>query len=258
MKNSFIPINNDIDKAIAFAPSLDKAFRDRNSIKQKEHYIETLDVIENLQNQGWNIVGVCEQRGKNRKIASNFIKLEHSDFRMFNKRNVEGTANLYVSNSCNGSKPLNLDFGMHRLVCSNGLVRRTSFIEHKLNHNQKTLSRIPMVLANVNKAAEQVLTEFNKFKEVELTEAQINEIARKAARLRFDNNDVDVKQLLTIHRNEDQGNDLWSVFNRVQENLIKPGMLIDRNGRLISGIDNVKQNIQLNQDLFSLVETYAF
>jgi hypothetical protein len=31
--------------------------------------------------------------------------------------------------------------------------------------------------------------------------------------------DVNVDDLLTVNRIEDEGNDLWTVFNRIQENL---------------------------------------
>ena len=85
MKNSFIPVNNNINKAIAFAPSLTKEFRDKNRIVQKPHYIETLDIIEGLQDQGWQIQGVCEQREKSRKVSNHFVKLEHPDFIISNK-----------------------------------------------------------------------------------------------------------------------------------------------------------------------------
>ena len=76
MKNSFIPVNNNIDKTIAFAPSLDQKFIKSNDIKQTPIYIPTIGVIENLQNQGWKINGVCEQRSKNRKISNHYVKLE--------------------------------------------------------------------------------------------------------------------------------------------------------------------------------------
>jgi len=36
---------------------------------------------------------------------------------------------------------------------------------------------------------------------------------------------IDINQMLQIRRAEDAGNDLWSVFNRVQENLLQGGIL---------------------------------
>jgi hypothetical protein len=79
-------------------------------------------------------------------------------------------------------------------------------------------------------------------------------LASNAARLRFEDNTVDVTQLLRSHRAEDEGNDLWSIYNRIQENLTKSNLLVDRDGKLISGTSSVQNDIKINQDLFELVE----
>ena len=34
------------------------------------------------------------------------------------------------------------------------------------------------------------------------------------------------EELIKINRREDKGNDLWTVFNRVQENMLKGGTII--------------------------------
>jgi hypothetical protein len=51
-------------------------------------------------------------------------------------------------------------------------------------------------------------------------------------------------QLLKVNRVEDEGNDLWAVFNRIQENLT-------------ADVRNFKTDIKLNQQLFSLADQYA-
>jgi len=258
MKNHYIPVNNNIDKAIAFAQSLDQKFIKNNKIAQTPIYLETIDVLKNLQGQGWLINGVCEERSRNRKISSHYVKLEHPDFTIrTNKNTTEGIANLYISNSCSGKKPMNLDFGIHRLVCSNGLVRRDSFIEFNFKHNRTSMERIPMALQNINKNINKSLKEFEKLKSKELTPQQIDELATNAALLRFERNTVDYHQLLRSYRIEDEGNNLWNVYNRIQENLTKPNLLIDNDGNQIQGISNVREDIRINQDLFELVELYA-
>jgi hypothetical protein len=81
MKYKFIPVDNNINKAVAFANTLDSNnIKNVQRIKQKPFYIPTLEVLEMLQNDGWLIKGVAEQRGKNRKITSNYVQLHHPDF----------------------------------------------------------------------------------------------------------------------------------------------------------------------------------
>ena len=67
--------------------------------------------------------------------------------------------------------------------------------------------------------------------------------------------------MLTIRRREDTGNDLWSVFNRVQENTVRGGLRFrnEETGRRnrtreVKGID---QNIRLNRALWELAEKMA-
>ena len=254
MKNKFIPVNNNIDKTIAFAPSLDQKFIKSSDIKQTPTYIQTIDVVKNLQDQGWKINGVCEQRGRNRKIQNHYVKLEHPDFTIQHKGKTEGLANIYVTNGCSGKSPLNLDLGMYRLVCSNGLIRKDSYMERSFRHNETSLRRIPIALQDINKHAQRILTEFNKLKHKELTPQEAMALASNAAKLRFEDNTVDVTQLLRSHRAEDEGNDLWSIYNRIQENLTKSNLLVDRDGKLISGTSSVQNDIKINQDLFELVE----
>jgi hypothetical protein len=73
----------------------------------------------------------------------------------------------------------------------------------------------------------------------------IKKFAIDAARLRFDDlTDVNIDELFKANRIEDEGNDLWTVFNRIQENLT-------------ADVTNFNTDIILNQKLFSLADQYA-
>jgi hypothetical protein len=73
----------------------------------------------------------------------------------------------------------------------------------------------------------------------------MRKLAGAAASLRYTNLDeINIDDLFTINRVEDESNDLWTVFNRIQENLTHD-------------ISNMKEDIRLNQRLFALAETFA-
>jgi hypothetical protein len=79
--------------------------------------------------------------------------------------------------------------------------------------------------------------------------------------LRFDteNKIFNVEDFLTPTRKEDNKNDLWSVFNLVQEKLVH-GMVDYRNGsktRKARSIKNFQQDIKLNSELYKLAFEYA-
>ena len=98
----------------------------------------------------------------------------------------------------------------------------------------------------------------NKFgKDIEITSPQAVQIANNAMDLRFGpNNGIDSIQLLNIHRQEDKGNDLWTVYNRIQENITQPNMIVNQNGTLLSGINGYQDTI-LNKQLFKLIQDHV-
>jgi hypothetical protein len=248
MKNKFIQVDNDLNKAIAFANTLDNNnIRNVQRIKQKEFYIPTLDVVTKLQDEGWQISGVAEQRSKNRKISNNYVQMLHPDFALKNNKGKdEAFTSITISNSCNGSKPLQMSLGMFRQVCSNGLVR---FDQHAETENIKHIAinarDLDRFIAPMNSKVNKLLAEVNEMKHRGLSAEEIRKLAHEAASLRYnDLEDINVNDLLTVNRIEDESNDLWTVFNRIQENLTHD-------------IRNMNEDIRLNQQLFSLANQYA-
>jgi hypothetical protein len=247
MRYKFIPVDNNIDKAIAFANTLDSNnIKNVQRIKQTPFYIDTLDVIQQLQNEGWILKGVAEQRGKNRKISSNYAQLHHPDFSVLNnKGKTEALASITVSNSCNGNQPLEMNLGAFRLVCSNGAVRFDKAAESKIKHTEINYKQLPQLITNLNNKALILADEINNMKLKQLSTDDIRKFAFNAARLRFDDmSEVNIEDIIRVNRIEDEGNDVWTVFNRIQESLT-------------ADISNFNQDIRVNQQLFSLAEQYA-
>ncbi len=245
MKMKFIPINNDINKAIAFANTLDNNFVIKNQlINQKPFYIPTLDVINQLKGEGWIINGVSEERNrKTRKITDNFVQLINPNFPMNFKFNGEREAlvSLTISNSTNGNKPLQMNMGTFRETCSNGAIAKQDVGEYNIKHDECGIYNLQKIISNLNKNCSILLNEFNLLKEKKMDKEMIKTFAKKAAKLRFiEDKDINLDEILKIHRREDEGNDAWSVFNRVQENLSH-------------NIRNIKEDISFNKQLMELV-----
>jgi len=51
-------------------------------------------------------------------------------------------------------------------------------------------------------------------------------------------------------RVEDTDNDVWTVFNRIQENLTQSNRLYNRDGSKISGVSSVNEDTRINKALF--------
>jgi len=248
MKNKFIPVDNNINKAIAFSNTLDNNnILNVQRIKQKEFYIPTLDVVTKLQNEGWQLSGVAEQRGRNRKISNNYVQLQHPDFAIQNNKGKdEAFTSITLSNSCNGNQPLQMSLGMFRQVCTNGLVAFDQHAEHeKIKHTEINYQDLDRFVTSMNGKANNLLTEVNKMKHKGLSIEDMKKLAIEAASLRYDDLSlINIDDLFAVNRVEDESNDLWTVFNRIQENLTHD-------------ITNMKEDIKLNQQLFALAESFA-
>ena len=250
MKYKFIPVDNNINKAVAFANTLDSNnIKNVQRIKQKPFYIPTAEVIGMLQNDGWLLKGVAEQRGNNRKISSNYVQMHHPDFSLTNKQGkTEAISSLTISNSCNGNKPLTMNLGIYRQVCSNGAI---AFDQHgeqtQIKHTEINARDLQKFIQLVNNKTDKVLESFGILQNKNMTVEQAREFAFKAAKLRYSEDDITeltINDLLSVNRIEDESNDLWTVFNRIQENLT-------------ADVSNFNIDIMLNKQLSSLADTFA-
>jgi len=135
--------------------------------------------------------------------------------------------------------------GMIRQICTNGLVGWDKVFTGKINHNKSkdfNYDLIGQYMKSINLASGKMINEAEKLKSKILTPDEINELAYRASLLRYTPTEkFHFTKLLNVRRNEDQGNDLWVVYNRIQENLTKD-------------ITNNKVDIQMNKRLFNLVE----
>ena len=248
MRNKFIQVDNDLNKAIAFANTLDNNnIINVQKIKQKEFYIPTLDLVTKLQDEGWQLKGVAEHRSKNRKISNNYIQMQHPDFAVQNKQGKnEAFTSITLSNSSNGAQPLQMSLGMYRQVCSNGMVTFDQHAESQnIKHTEINYRDLDRFVSSMNSKANKLITEVNEMKHRGLSIEDIRKLAVEAASLRYtDLEDINIDDLFAVNRVEDESDDLWTVFNRIQENLTHD-------------ITNMKEDIKLNQQLFKLVETFA-
>jgi hypothetical protein len=245
MLYKFIPVNNDLNKAKAFANTLDPNYISKvQRIKQKEFYIPTIDAVQKLQKEGWMINGVDEQRNKKtRKITHNYVQMTHPDFAVKNSKGKdEAYSSITIKNSCSGDQPLQMSLGAFRMVCSNGLVR---FDEHaeseKIKHIEVNYRDLDRFVHSLNNKAQDVIAQLNTWKEKDMTFEQMRDLAYNAAKLRFNETDEDFNPdaLLRVNRVEDEGNDVWTVFNRIQENLTHD-------------VKDKQTDIWLNQQLYDL------
>lgn len=234
-------------------------FGEDKHISRSDRYtwIPTITVLENLQREGFEPFFACQTRVRNPE------RREHTKHMLRLRRSGQVTGQqvpeIILLNSHDGSSSYQMLPGLFRAVCANGLVCGHSFGEVKVPHRGN-------VVEKVIEGAYEVLGVFDRIEEKReamqsllLPPPAQHALASAALTYRFgeEHKPVAESQILSPRRWQDEQHDLWSVYNRLQENLQKGG-LSGRTAqgkrsrtRAVSGIDG---DIKLNRALWIMAE----
>jgi hypothetical protein len=168
---------------------------------------------------------------------------------------------VILLNSHDGTSAYQMLAGVFRFVCSNGMVCGETLNDIRVRHSGN-------IIANVVDGACSVLADFNlideqvdQMKSLSLSAAEQTAFARAALALRYDtveaSTPVTEAQLLQMKRRNDVSNDLWTTFNRVQENMLGGGLRARtaRGGATVTRpVTAIDQTVKLNRGLWVLAE----
>jgi hypothetical protein len=161
-----------------------------------------------------------------------------------------------------GKNAFTFTAGLFRLVCENGLViSDQDFASLKIRHMGYDFEELQKTINAIVEKLPLTVECMNRFKQTQLDEDKKQQFALAALGLRFNTENLtfNVEDILEPTRPEDKGNDLWSVYNVVQEKLVH-GMVNYQNGnknRKARRIKNFQQDIKLNSELYELAMEYA-
>ena len=177
------------------------------------------------------------------------------------KATADGIPQLLLTNSHDGTSSVVLQLGFFRYVCSNGLIVGNNIIEPvRVRHSGNDFDDRLIVAINFIVAQAHKLTEsIDKLKATKLTNAEILAFQREALQKRL--GDVKIESFsMPIHRTEDQANDLFTVMNVVQENLIRGGarVILEQDGKrkdkAVRRVNSMIAQTQINTMLWNLAE----
>lgn len=167
---------------------------------------------------------------------------------------------LVIKNSYDGSCPLIVEMGVFRLVCTNGLTIKSKDLGGiKVRHTGTSYEAVQDIIKGM-------ASQLPKFQQVQqqlaqrnLTDIEIRDFAKKAARIRWEKvaEDADFEMLLETVRPEDEGMNMWKVYNVVQEKLIQGGVKLEGMRRTGRKVRNASEDLRINQELFQLALSYC-
>mgnify|MGYP006266262119 CR=1 FL=1 len=266
-----------IDQLKELAPA---AFRTaeqgaEHGASKQYQFMTTAEVIEGLGKMGWNAHSASQQKSKkNPETTKHMLRFRHDEF---GSLGVKGNVpEILFINSHDRTCSLNFHVGIFRIICSNGLVVADStFDKFRVRHMGTEFSDVKRMITEITHKLPTVFNTINRFEHVILNEDAQQEFAMKAFAIRFPEyvdvktdkvdfnkvqKNVNVNDILKAVRPEDNGADLWRVYNRVQEHLMKGGFQHigqTNKAKATRPITNIRMNMLLNKGLWTLAEEYA-
>ncbi len=164
---------------------------------------------------------------------------------------------LIFTNSHNGIKKMTMDTGIYRLVCSNGLVVPTSITQSlSIKHIDLGDSTTDTIVNSFYEKIPIIMNNIDRMRNKILTNDEIDNFTYNALQIRFINAvGININDVVKPSRIEDYSDDLWTVFNVVQEKLIRGGIQLPSK-RHSKPINNFVNDNDINTKLWQLAEQY--
>jgi len=183
---------------------------------------------------------------------------------------------IILYNSHDGSSSVRLFAGCFRFICSNGIVAGDGF-QSRIYHNVRAITGFEDMLRNTVDALPTLMERIEKLRQTKLLYSQAQAMARAGVQTRWDmlNTEALVKQpngvyateatvrdALKVQRNEDDYMDAFTVFNRIQEAVVRGNAFVksltEKNNegimRKARPVNSVSEGIRINSELWDIAD----
>jgi hypothetical protein len=228
---------------------------------EKYTHIPTSVVIEDMEKLGWRVVDAKQVKArKGIGFQKHLLVFRNNDVVINGADGDIVFPQILLTNSHDGKNSFTFTAGLFRMVCENGLVVSTQEFENvKMRHMGYTFEELQERIKEMVERLPLTVESLNKMKQKQVEEKVAIKFAKKALTTRFTEDQIkvfkiDFKELIKPVRKEDEGSDLWSVFNVVQEKIITGDFTYLSGGkeRKARQIKNFNQDLKVNKELFEM------
>lgn len=245
------------------APSLFNSMK-YEGVSEKYQVYPTINIIKLFQENGWIPIAAKQTRPHKKEktpFVKHLVRLTHSDMPIY-KNEVYGMLNLV--NSHDGKNSYGLSLGMYRLVCENGLVLGFDYFQKKLSHINHTFEQVKSLSENIMNYSDNLLNLSTSMRNISLTQDEAFGMAYSLLEKSkvYDNHEKYytriAEEYIRPKRVVDEGDDLWSRFNVIQENMMRGVNYIDNEGKShkLRGIRSVDSDMKMNMLLSDIASSY--
>lgn len=238
-------------------------------VSSKYVFANTKTVVEDLAELGWLPTG-AGQRSMKKSMDSpsvyspHMVKFSNPDIYIEGRDGDMSFPQIVLTNRHDGLGSFKFMAGLFRLVCSNGLIIATQqFASYSIPHKGYTFDELRHMVQERTKALPEQLEVMNQMKQTDLNVGQKRKLAMDGILIRngidpttvvedrkYDFDPQMIQQILTPERSSDEGDDLWSTFNVIQEKLVKGGFNVGGR-RTAKSIKSFEKDLVVNRQLFA-------
>ena len=224
------------------------------------HFIPTIEIVKEIISHNWHPVSVSQANVRDKEkegYQTHLVKFQHFDDLLTHNDNA---VELLLFNNHSGNKSFSIGAGIYRFICANGLVVADSIFEtYKIKHLGDRDNDVATAIDNITKIKSKLMNKINQFESIELSQGEKESFAKSSIPLRFDKHlEIEHNDLLIPNRDEDTKDDLYTVLNVIQENLLRGNIAgINKNtGRRFTSkeITSINKDVDINKSLWDIAE----
>ena len=239
-----------------------------SSRSERYTYVSTMAVLEALGKEGFQPFSILQGGSKDeekRGFTKHLVR-----FRDQSVARGETNYEVCLLGSHDGTASYQMFGGNYRWSCKNGTIFFSDkAVKIQIPHKGDILQQVVDATYTVADQKQLSYDAIDSFRAITVSRDEQIAFAEAAAVLRFeDESPVNAQALLVPRRQSDTGNDLWTCFNRVQENVIRGGVAYtvkqeQPNGgsrishRTTRPVRSVDGDVRLNRALWTLTEQMA-
>lgn len=198
-------------------------------VTNKYQFIKTDTVVAGFESQGYYVHEYQEARvnkESRRGFQPHIVRLRHHDWSIPGR--PELTPEIVIFSSHDGTRAFRIFIGVFRGVCANGNIFGESFFLARIVHRGNALEQLQTAIKQVTEARPRVTALIERLATTQVSHLEKVAYATRVATWRLRGVEklrgVNVASVLAPQRAEDKANDAWTLFNIVQEKLMRGGI----------------------------------
>ena len=238
-----------------------------DGLSPRYSHITSTRIADTLRQAGWEFSAGTARRARTPERAvhaAHVLRFRNASLPTINGNIIEAV----LLNSHDGSTAFQLGFGVYRIACANGLVVCTASLGSiRLVHSGLNLQAVFDAASRLTDRAPEVAATVERWGNTRLDLEQYMTLGTRLGQARWGERFIEAPDILRARRPEDCRDDLWTVFNRGQESILRGGMDVTLRKMAVGGeitttrkataIRGALKQLRLNESLFQIAESFA-